>query len=104
MTTKKMTMKIKFKQQVKAEATLDICCFSGQCRKQIWEFDAGEIFEVKEVILGDVKKVKTRPGAKGGRFRMCTLILNEKSEFQGIAKSMHPDYISEIPESAFEII
>jgi hypothetical protein len=93
-----MMMKIKFKQQVIAEATLDICCFSGQCRKQIWEFDSGEIFEVKEVILGEVKKVKTRPGAKGGRFRMCTLILN------GNENSIHPDYISEIPESAFEII
>lgn len=97
--TKMMTMKIKFKQQVRAEATLDICCFSGQCRKQIWEFDSGEIFEVKEVILGDVKKVKTRPGAKGGRFRMCTLILNNHNK-----NAMHPDYISEIPESAFEVM
>jgi len=92
-------MKIKFKQKVRAEATLDICCFSGDCRKQIWEFDTGEEFEVKEVILGDVKKVKTRPGIKGGRYRMCTLIISNEKE-----NSTHPDYITDIPEESFEVV
>jgi hypothetical protein len=92
-------MKIRFNAPIKTEATLDICCFSGQCRRQIWEFDAGEELEVKNIIWGEYRKTKTRPGLKGGRFRHCDLILVGKNE-----DTLHPDTLTGVPESVFEVI
>jgi hypothetical protein len=92
-------MKIRFKTPIKTEATLDICCLSGQCRHQIWEFDSNEELEVKNIVWGEYRKTKTRPGLKGGKFRHCDLILPGKNE-----NTLHPDRIIGISESAFEII
>lgn len=92
-------MKIRFKAPFKTEATLDICCFSGRCRHQIWEFEAGEELVVKNIIWGEEKKTKTRPGIKGGRFRHCDIILTGPNE-----NTLHPDYLSGVPESAFEVV
>ena len=92
-------MKIRFKSLIKTEAVLDVCDFSGACRRQIWEFDAGEELVIKKIIWGNYKKTKTRPGLKGGRFRHCELILTGPNQ-----NMRHPDYLSGVPESAFEII
>ncbi len=92
-------MKIRFKSLIKTEAILDVCGFSGHCRRQIWEFDAGEELNIKKIIWGEYKKTKTRPGLKGGRFRHCELILAGPNE-----NTIHPDYLSGVPESAFEVL
>ena len=90
--------KIRFKTTFKAEAILDICCFPSG-RRQIWEFDVGEELEVKNIIWGEYKKTKTRPSNKGGRFRHCDIVLPGENE-----NSLHPDYLSGVPESVFEVI
>ncbi len=92
-------MKIRFKVLFQAEAILDICCFSGRCYKQIWIFESGEELEIQNIIWGEAKKTKTRPGIKGGKFRYCDMILKGKNE-----NTTHPDYLKNIPESVFEIV
>jgi hypothetical protein len=63
--------------------------------EQEWEFDEGEIFDVKEVRFSDERNVKSGKKAKSMRF--VNILLNQGDED-------YPDYIFFVPENCFEIL
>lgn len=87
-------MRIKFKKKVGLLARLDIDVIGNWESVQEWEFDEGEVFEVKDVIWTEPQKF--RHGKAHNMMRFAKIELLGDNDF--------PDYLWMVAEDLFETL
>lgn len=85
--------RIRFTRDVRVEARLDVCCFSGDFVTRHYDFRRGDEVVVAGISYG--AKVK----ARGGAYRPCSLVIANRN-----SSLLHPDEYVGVPSNSFEVL